>query len=135
MDKETSNINIKFGWFWLLIGIFEAAWMGMHAFQPDWLGGYLSLSRRFLRLSHIAFMALAIINIIYGLCLSSVHIPHCIKKIGVYSMILAAIFMPVICILCIFKFSFQPLFFLPVTFFTIAVVIMLIGQLKRRVQE
>jgi len=63
MNKHIGKINITFGWCWLFVGILEAAWIGSFAFQPDWLGGYASLTRRFLRLSHIAFMALSLTNL------------------------------------------------------------------------
>ncbi|MFH1621908.1 MAG: hypothetical protein ABIA97_02165 [Candidatus Omnitrophota bacterium] len=132
-NQGDGSLNIKFGWIWLLIGIIEAAFIGMYAFKSDWLGGYTSLARRFIRLSHIAFMALSIVNIIYGLYLPLVQIPNKIKKVGSYSMILAAISMPLICILSAFQIKFQALFFMPVLFFIIAVVIMIIGQSRSKI--
>ncbi|MFC1703847.1 hypothetical protein ACFL1E_03560 [Candidatus Omnitrophota bacterium] len=133
MAKESGNVNIAFGWIWLLIGIIEAAWMGMHAFKPEWLGGYASLTRRFLRLSHIATMALAMVNIIYGLCLPLTHLSRVPKLMGSHAMIAAAVTMPLLCLLCVYRPGFQSLFFLPVVFFLTAVVIMVIGQLRKGV--
>lgn len=131
MKENIEKLNIKFGWAWLLIGIFQAAFIGMFAFGPDWLGGYTSLMRRFIRLSHIAFMALSLVNIIYGLCLPMTNLTAKLKKVGSYSMILAAISMPLICIFSAFNSFFQNLFFIPVISFITAVIIMVIGQLKK----
>ena len=131
MDKDIGNMNIKFGWCWLFIGLLEAIWIGLHAFKPEWLGGYTSLSRRFLRLSHIAFMALSLTNILYGLCIDSVTLSKRLKKIGSYSMIIAAIFMPAIFLLSIFHSFFQLFFFIPVLSFACAIFIMAWGQMKR----
>lgn len=130
MDKNIGKLNMKFGWAWLLLGIFEAAFIGMFAFQPDWLGGYASLTRRLVILSHIAFMALSIVNIIYGLCLPAINLSNNLKKTGSYCMIFAGISMPILCLLSVLNSSFQNLFFIPVVFFIIAVVIMIIGQFK-----
>lgn len=125
------RINIKFGWCWLLIGILVAMWMGLFAFKPDWLGGYTSLPRRFLRLSHIAFMALALTNVLYGLCIDSANVSIRLKKIGSYCMIIAAVTMPIICLFSICNSFFQSMFFIPALAFICAVFIMAIGQIKR----
>lgn len=108
-----------------------AMWMGLHAFKPDWLGGYSSLPRRFLRLSHIAFMALSLTNILYGICIDSINLPEKLKKLGSYSMIMAAITMPIICLFSIYDSFFQNLFFIPALTFTCAVFIMAFGYIKR----
>lgn len=128
MNKPIGIINIKFGWCWLFIGILGAMWIGLYAFRADWLGGYTSLPRRFLRLSHIAFMALSLTNVLYGLCIDSANLSINLKKTGSYSMIIAAIFMPTICLLSMWNGSFQSLFFIPALSFGIAVFIMALGQ-------
>lgn len=131
MDKSIGRINIKFGWCWLFIGLLEAMWIGLYAFTPGWLGGYTSLARRFLRLSHIAFMALPLANVLYGLCIDSAELSDRIKKIGSYSMIIAAIFMPAICLLSMSNSFFQSLFFIPALSFTCGVFIMAFGYVKK----
>ena len=60
------HINIVFGWAWICVGLILGLVMGMRAEGEQWLGGYNSLTRRYLRLGHIAFIALSIINILYG---------------------------------------------------------------------
>lgn len=127
---KTGKVNIAFGWCWLFVGILAAMAMGLYAFKVHWLGGYTSLPRRFLRLSHISSMALSLTNIIYGFSLDSANLSVGLKKIGSYLMIMAAICMPLICLLCMWKSIFQSLFFIPALSFAIAVLVMAAGQLK-----
>lgn len=131
MNREIGKINIRFGWIWLFIGILMAMWMGLHVFKSNWLGGYTSLPRRLLRLSHIAFMALSLTNILYGFSIDSVNLPIKVKKIGLYAMIIAAIFMPIICLLSAHNIFFQSFFFIPALSFALAIFIMALGQIKR----
>lgn len=130
MNGKIGKINIVFGWCWLFIGILEAMLIGLYAFKSDWLGGYTSLPRRFLRLSHIAFMALSLTNVLYGICIDSVKLTEFLKKSGSYSMIIAAISMPIICTLSIFSNFFQFFFFIPALSFACAIFIMAFGQIK-----
>ena len=95
------------------------------------LGGYSSLTRRFLRLAHIAFMALSVINVVYGLCIDSINLSTKIKTLGSYAMIIAAIFMPTICLLSAYNNFFQVFFFIPALSFTCAVFIMALGQIRK----
>lgn len=131
MERIIGRVNITFGWSWLFLGLLLAMWIGLYAFTPGWLGGYASLSRRFLRLAHISFIALPLFNILYGLLIDSLAVSVKVKKIGSYLMITAAVFMPLLCMLSIASVFFQLFFFIPALSFTGAVLIMAFGQLKR----
>jgi len=48
-------------------GIFSGMVLMPVFLKDDLLGGYASFRRRFIRLGHIAFVVLGIINILYGL--------------------------------------------------------------------
>ena len=131
MNKAVGEINIRFGWCWLFIGIICAMCMGLYAFSPQWLGGYASLSRRLLRLGHVASMALPLTNILYGLCIPLTNIPRILKQTGSYSMIIAAIAMPTVCLLCTFNSFFQCLFFIPALSFVYAIFVIALGHIKK----
>ena len=60
------SANITFGFLWINIGILLGAPMAIVFLKSDWLGGYGSLDRRLLRLAHVAFIMLSLLNIIYG---------------------------------------------------------------------
>lgn len=92
------QINVLFGWAWMCLGFIFGLTLGMWAEGEQWLGGYTSLARRYLRLGHVAFIALSIINILYGKELSTVALPIPIKNIGSYLMIFGAIGVPLTCI-------------------------------------
>ena len=68
----SGQINILFGWAWMCVGFISGMTLGLWAEGEHWLGGYASVTRRYLRLAHVAFIALSIINILYGHELASV---------------------------------------------------------------
>lgn len=92
------EINIMFGWIWMCIGFIFGMILGMWAEGETWLGGYVSLKRRYLRLAHVAFIALPIINILYGKELSSSILPVSVARLGSLLMIIGAIGIPLTCI-------------------------------------
>jgi len=72
--------------------------LGMWAEGETWLGGYASVERRYLRLGHVAFIALSIINILYGKELVAVALPMLVKNVGSYLMIFGAAGVPLTCL-------------------------------------
>ena len=111
--------NIKFGWMWILIGVLCGAIMGMWSFNGPFispLGDYISLPRRMLRLSHIAFIALAMINILYGYEIDKIKSNF--KKLGSNCMIYGAVLMPLILI--------GAVFFEPIKYFTMVPAVLII---------
>jgi len=125
------NRNISFGWLWILIGIIAGAIMGMWSFNGPLtspLGEYTALPRRMVRLAHIAFIALAIINILYGYEIDKIKSKF--KNLGSQFMIYGAILMPLFLIAAAF---FEPLKYLtviPATLVTIALLIMVFGRFR-----
>ena len=125
--------NISFGWVWILFGIFVGALMGMWSFNgpmPSPVGDYTSLARRMLRLSHIAFIALAIINILYGYEIDKIKLKKFYKKVGSLCMICGAILMPLLLIAAVFLEPFKYLTAIPATLVIISLLIMVIGRIK-----
>ena len=94
----SGEINILFGWAWMCLGFISGMTLGMWAEGEKWLGGYASIARRYLRLGHVAFIALSIINILYGKELGDIDLPIHVKNIGSYLMIFGAIGVPLTCI-------------------------------------
>lgn len=92
------QINVLFGWAWMCLGFVSGMILGLRAEGEEWLGGYASVTRRYLRLGHVAFIALSVINILYGKELGAITLPVHIKNIGSYLMIFGAIGVPLTCI-------------------------------------
>ena len=67
----SASLNITFGLVWICVGIAVGAPMARAFFEPGWLGGYASLERRLLRLAHVAFVALGLLNVVFGMALQS----------------------------------------------------------------
>ncbi|MFC1866181.1 hypothetical protein ACFLYB_05675 [Chloroflexota bacterium] len=92
------EVNVIFGWIWMCLGFIFGMTLGLWSDGEKWLGGYASVARRYLRLGHVAFIALPIINILYGKELALVDLGNTLKYIGSYMMIFGAIGIPITCI-------------------------------------
>ena len=121
------EINILFGWAWMCVGFLSGMILGLRAEGEQWLGGYASLTRRYLRLAHVAFVALSIINILYGKELGTIDLPNHFKNIGSALMIFGAAGVPLACISAAFLRKTRYLLPVPATAVLIGVIILLIG--------
>jgi hypothetical protein len=131
---EVGRRNISFGWLWILVGIVLGGFMGMWAFNGPLVspvGDYTSLPRRMLRLSHIAFIALAIINILYGYEIDKLRIKNKLKRIGSNCLIYGAILMPLLLIMAVFMESFKYLTAIPTVLIVISLLIMVYSKMKK----
>ena len=133
MEIRIGKKNISFGWVWILAGLLVGAFMGMFAFNgplPSPVGDYASLPRRMLRLSHIAFIALAIINILYGYEIDKVSLKEKTKKVGSLFMILGAILMPIFLIIAVFFEPAKYLTIIPAVLLILAIFIIVVGKFR-----
>ena len=106
-------VNFYFAWVWILAGFLVGSVLGLFFHKDDWLGGYMSWSRRMMRLGHIAFFGLAIINLLYFFSYESALQT---KPSGLDSVlfVIGAVTMPLICFASAFKKPIRHLFFIPV---------------------
>ena len=105
------HTNIVFGWLWMNLGFLTGLLLGLKVEQfglntlltgPTWLDGYDSVPRRLLRLGHIAFLMLALLNVVYGLFIDGSALSHGLKVVGSAAMIFGAIGVPILCIAAAF---------------------------------
>ena len=110
IDK-VGHINIAFGWAWMCLGFIMGMVMGTRVEQfgvntlkrgPDWLGGYESVPRRLLRLSHVAFIMLPLLNIVFGQHIDAALVSFEWKRLASGSMIFGAIGVPLLCLTAAF---------------------------------
>lgn len=106
--------NELFGWVWIVVGFLSGATLGMWFHKEDWLGGYGSFRRRLLRLGHIAFIGLGILNILFSHTVERLHIVSNSIGIASYLFVVGAVTMPLCCALAAWKKSFHLLFAIPV---------------------
>ncbi len=121
------EINVIFGWAWMCVGFISGMLLGLRAEGKNWLGGYASVTRRYLRLAHVAFIALSIINILYGKELASVDLADNIKNIGSALMIFGAVGIPLACIAAAFTSKTKYLLPLPASAILLGTIILVIG--------
>lgn len=119
--------NVIFGWAWMCMGFIMGMVLGIWAEGKEWLGGYASVTRRFLRLGHVAFIALSIINILYGKELASVDLSDSMKNIGSYLMIFGAVGVPITCLCAAFIRKSKYFLPLPASALLIGTIILVIG--------
>jgi len=124
------EVNVTFGWIWILVGLVVGMILGLKAEGEHWLGGYSSLTRRYLRLGHIAFIALAIINILYGKELVSASLSDTSKNLGSFLMIFGAAGVPIACLTAAFWRKAKYLLPLSATSLLIGVFIIVVGLVK-----
>ena len=125
--------NIKFGWLWILVGIFVGAIMSMWSFNGPFVspvGDYDSLPRRMLRLSHIAFIALAMINILYGYEIDKVKLKEKFKSLGSNFILYGAILMPLVLMGAVFYENLKYFAVVPIFLIIISLIIILAGIMK-----
>ena len=123
------EVNILFGWAWMCVGFISGMTLGLWAEGEKWLGGYASITRRYLRLAHVAFVALSVINILYGKELGSVALTTHIKSIASALMIFGAAGVPIVCISAAFYRKAKYFLPLPALAVLIGTAILVIGMI------
>lgn len=105
--------NLLAAWLGILLGFLAGAVQGLFFHDDNWLGGYASWRRRMLRLGHISFLGLAIINLAYAVSVRLLDRPSA----GPWPsrlFIAGAIAMPLVCYLSAYRKPFRHLFPIPV---------------------
>lgn len=111
---EPELFAITTGWYGMMGGVLSGAVIGLLFHRNNWLGGYASHPRRFVRLGHISFFGIGLLNLFYGLSLSPMNIPAESARIGAFFLLAALLSMPLCCFLTAWKMPFRHLFPIPV---------------------
>ena len=122
-------LSWTFGWGLILAGFASGALIGLRFHQADFWGGYDSLRRRLVRLGHIAFVALGILNLLYALSPTIGFEPRWVE-IGAVSLAAGGVAMPLVCFLTAWRPGFRHLFFIPVLALSCGAVTALLGGLS-----
>ncbi len=107
-------INEAFGWIWILAGFLSGLLLGLFFHRDDWLGGYGSFPRRLVRLGHISFLGLGILNILFALSRPHLGIGPGEATLASRAFIAGGVTMPVCCGLLAWRRDLLPLFAIPV---------------------
>lgn len=117
-------LNWTVGWALILAAFLSGALIGLGFHRPGFLGGYDSLRRRLVRLGHIAFAALGMLNLLFA------YSP--LPEAGSWQALAASVgfaaggvAMPLVCLVAAWREPLRHLFALPVVLLVGAVVITL----------
>lgn len=108
---ELSNWNPHYSliavWVGILLGLVSGAVIGLGFHRDDWLGGYGSWRRRMLRLGHISFFGVAMLNLAF-------HLTGLPLAAAGWLFIAGAVLMPTVCFLSAWRKPWRHAFVLPV---------------------
>jgi len=105
--------NVAAAWIGFLLGSLSGATLGLFFHRKDWLGGYTSWPRRMLRLGHISFFGIGLINLAFAASVTWID-PDDPLIWPSRLFIAALILMPATCFGAAFWKPTRHLFFLPV---------------------
>jgi len=106
--------NIVLGWALMALGAVSGALIGLGFHRETWAGGYGSFRRRLMRLGHISFFGLGILNVLFGLYAAPLEGAASSLRIGSWALVVAGATMPTVCFLTAWKANFRHLFAIPV---------------------
>lgn len=112
----TATVNFYAAWIAILLGLISGTIQGLFFADENWLGGYSSWPRRMLRLGHISFFGLPLLDLALIMSADHLKLTEADMLWTERLMIGAMICMPSICYLSAYKKHFKNLFFIPVIF-------------------
>ena len=110
----------------MLVGVVAGAALGLRFHGEAWLGGYGSWKRRMLRLGHVSFFGLGLLNIAFALTAQALDL-----KVGLAGasglLLVGAVSMPAVCGVSAFWPAARHAFFVPVGSVGIAAALFLVA--------
>jgi hypothetical protein len=106
------SINIYAAWIGFLLGCVAGAVTGLFFHESDWLGGYGSWPRRMIRLAHISFIGIGLLNVAAALTARAVGLEGGLGAASALFLV-GAVTMPLVCYLSAWRVTFRHLFFIP----------------------
>jgi hypothetical protein len=117
-------INLYAAWVGFLLGAVAGAVTGLFFYNEQWLGGYASWPRRMIRLAHIAFFGLGLLNLALALSARALGLTSGLAAASTL-LIVGAVTMPLVCYLAAWRAAWRHLFFIPASSVFLAVAIFL----------
>lgn len=124
-------INQIFGWVWIFLGFLSGTLMGLFFHDEKWLGGYGSHRRRLIRLGHISFLGLGILNILFCQTFLNYTIDSLFLVFASWLFIAGGVMMPLCCGIMAWKKNWYLVFSFPVTALTLAVFLIIVELIKK----
>lgn len=128
---EIATVNLYAGWLGMLGGVISGSVIGLSFYREEWLGGYASFQRRLLRLGHVSFFGIGLINIAFALTVWVAPMPIITRQVASISFIIALITMPICCFIVARRPSLRYLFPIPVAGVLIGIISVLVGMVAQ----
>ena len=122
--------NMWAGWTGMIFGLLSGAVIGLQFHRESFAGGYASFRRRMLRLGHIAFFGLSIINVIFALTLTSSGVIPSYPAVASGCLAAVVFLMPAVCFLTAWRSPWRHFFAIPVILVAVALILLLEGMFK-----
>jgi hypothetical protein len=124
-------LNLMSGWMGMLAGVVSGAIVGLFFHREDWMGGYASYRRRLMRLGHISFFGIGLVNILFAATSAQLGLSTSFFRIASDALIVGAITMPACCFLSAWRKPMRHLFPVPVLAVTTGILAIVIGGWAR----
>lgn len=125
---KAMDLNLTVGWSAILLGLVSGVALGLGFTGHDWLGGYASWRRRLLRLGHISFIGLGLLNIAFAVTCRTFEIEP--PALAAYGFVVGAVTMPAVCLAAAIHEPLHRLFPLPVISLLLATGSLLQGVIR-----
>lgn len=125
-----ATLNILAAWLGIGAGVMAGVVMGLWFERDGWLGGYGSWARRLIRLGHVSFFGIALLNLSYAMTVMHLEWAD-YHPVPSLALVAAALLMPAVCFAAAFVKPARHLFALPVMAVLIGVVGVLVGGTVR----
>ena len=125
-----ADTNAVVGWTLMAFGAVSGALIGLGFHRESWAGGYGSFRRRLMRLGHIAFFGLGLLNVLFGLYAASLPRAAGSLSIASWALVIAGVTMPAVCFLTAWKEPFRHLFPIPVLGVLVGVIATVYGSIE-----
>jgi hypothetical protein len=106
--------NEVFGWIWICLGVASGAVIGLRFQDEGFLGGYAARARRLVRLGHISFFGLGILNLLFAASAARAGVGGGAIGVASWGFIVGGVTMPLCCGLVAWRKGLSPLFAVPV---------------------
>ena len=114
------EIHFYAAWIGFLLGSLAGATTGLFFHGDEWLGGYGDWRRRMVRLGHVAFFGIGLLNLAFAVTVAELGIETGLALPSAL-LLFGAVAMPLICYLSAYRKTFRHLFFLPAGAVTLAI--------------
>lgn len=121
------TVNIVAAWIAIFAGIVAGTISGLFFHREQFLGGYTGWPRRLVRLGHVAFFGLGLINLSFALTTQVMGITSGIELPSIL-LIIGLVTMPLVCYMAALRKPLRHLFVIPVVS-VLAGVMLFIGKL------